>query len=207
MPIFIHDHSCQDKGNMLEALKRIKDVLKIPDENVIGWPGDFNCKRSIVFVHAGDDTGRRRDDWVDIANSSEVKYVVLVSTAGVVDVGSGNDAVYCVKDDINDVVRKISDSDLISFRESFEQNGKPNWKIFEPLIWPKMLLAAYLIDLARCKNGGNINTDALEPVWKSLEEQSKQEFLELGGEANNWNDPGTRVQATCRIFQQFADQG
>lgn len=160
------------------------------------------------FVHAtGEQQGRTRDNWKEIAAIKKKRFVIFVSShPEEFNDFHDSDDVYWLRTPLNLVVTLLTNHPdrLARFKQSCE-NGRPDLACFY-LSFPENLVAAYLLGLAFNKISSLRGENFPDELWnlanQEYYEHSKQGELRL--DRDNISDHLEAIKNILTKFKQYS---
>ena len=108
-----------------------------------------------------------------IAGVDRKCFVVFVSSEPS-SLQSVRDGVFCITDDLSEVANRLTNDKITLFTTTCS-SGHPDWSVFQTEFFPEYLVAACLLQIAKCKE---VNVEMNDSFWS----KASREFSQVLGE-------------------------
>lgn len=167
MKYFWYDHKA--KGKQQPELVGFRDLATKFNASASNLPQD-SMQNTCYFVHYEDG---KKTQWENIARVDRKCFVVFVSSKPS-SLQSAQDGVFCITDDLSEVANKLTNDKITLFTTTCS-SGHPDWSVFQTKFFPEHLVAAYLLQIAKCKE---VNVEMNDSFWS----KASREFSQVLGE-------------------------
>lgn len=162
-----YDHKA--KGKQQPELVGFRDLATKFDASVSNLPPN-SMQNACYFVHYGDG---EKTQWEKIAGVDRKCFVVFVSSEPS-SLQSVRDGVFCITDDLSEVANRLTNDKITLFTTTCS-SGHPDWSVFQTEFFPEYLVAACLLQIAKCKE---VNVEMNDSFWS----KASREFSQVLGE-------------------------
>lgn len=156
----------------------------------------------LIFLHTDN-----YDGWRQYAEDNQSIYIIFISRAAP---GGGLPDENELPNNCHLCLYPASSLNTNIRVQEFLDNGNNSmvdrdWTLLQPEPYPEYLVASYLLDVALTMPGHDTFKEVLKSksadIWNVIKEKAKTEFLERGGNENDWTQ--RRVAAVRNIFSRI----